>query len=259
MQAHQRRTLLANALDVSPLSGSVTRSTVEAALWHTLGWAADELAVSRLLAVIDSHTDSMVRRAITRWVMEGHGNEVPSPPDPAQMAATRRFLQQIGSTQAGSAARVVSHSRPPARPAAAQPPAHPPARVLRPIARLEPEPVPALEARMLSLLPPEPPVPASHVEPVAGSGPAHGADAVIAAHGDEEMHHCTGCNGDFPRSQFYADKTRKSGIARRCKTCKSADGKRQRLERAKRANADFGSGLTPQLDFTGSSEPDTAA
>ena len=51
---------------------------------------------------------------------------------------------------------------------------------------------------------------------------------------------CNKCRSDKPRSEFYADKKRKSGVMNRCKEChKKMVYDRRRLREPKVNNADF--------------------
>jgi len=252
MQTHNRQALLSSALSTGPASpAGVTRDTVEAAIWQTLGWDVPEAAVSRILMVVDAYTDSRVRRAITRWVQEGRGDQIP-PPEPLGTAAMARHCLNLIRSSPPITAPVAPVPRP--RPAA-------PAGSLRLLQPRELEPFdpakaaaeePASAAREAgengsfpaSWIQPARPAfePAAEPEPEAEAGmtePAEGLQAEAEAESSTAaigtLFTCGKCKKRKSREFFHANRSRPSGVAHNCKKCASEENRLYRERKAEKA------------------------
>jgi hypothetical protein len=225
MHSHSRKSLLSSALAIPPGSMAITRDTVEAALWQTVGWDADDGLVSRLLAVIDAYADDRSRRAIATWLQAGRGDELPPPASLTQLQAVRRQLQVIGmSDSAADAAR---------------------SQLWRSRVTRSPE---FTTTRRTPLVAVRPAAVASQIyaaAPVSDDDAGESSEVMqplLAPPDDDALVECTSCRERgreplHPLCDFYKDKSRKSGIAARCKRCKKEDSAKWRGAAAKRVTA----------------------
>lgn len=218
MHSHNRRMLLSEALNL-PLGGAViSRDTVEAAVWQTLGWDCDAAYVARLMLVIDAYTDSRCRRAVATWVRSGkRSDELPLTAIlPAQSAVVRQQLQIMQNVPSVAAAAVTELT-------------------VRPLTRQKSD---AEQHRSLALVKPsslpadEPPCSDESPLRLVTVADAAGVLAVFPTESHEpaaELITCHGpCGRDLPRDAYWRSSRNASGLEYRCKDCRRTQNKRSK-------------------------------
>lgn len=240
MQAHQRQALMSHALDLRP-GRVVNRDTVQAALWHVIGWNAKPEDIGRLLRIIDSYADARVKRALELARLQRDKPGASLPPqtwtplmtshDYAGQEEARTALSAIRRDTAAdeerekhvTALREARSSRAWSSPLGTR------EEVAAHIAAIDQRNAAELAAVPADDSPDEP-------EESAGEDPP--LTAVMP-----DLHKCGGkCGRDLPASAFWKNSRRKNGLYHKCKACASDDERdrrkaRSRLSESQRAAA----------------------